>query len=764
MNTSLILATLNMALGGLVFLLGFVILRENPAQRLNRVVALMLFFGGLGAILAATAFLSSVSSRADVAQAGGDVLQNVAYVWEFYFPTIFLFANIFPYERAWVRRPPWRPWGIWTPGFIALIFAPHVFHFLLMLVLTVWKPVIAIPHTGMLQYLAPLAAVIELVIQLFLLVHQGLFSLVNLGFGVAAMMILFASLRRARVKRLKLQLRVIAVGLSASLILYVMATSIPTLFNFEIPESLRSILTIAALTLGPGSIAYSIVRYKFLDAKLLARRGILYALASALVVGLYLLVVGQLNQELARRTGLDARIFEPVFLIVALALFHPVVVKLEESLDQMFMKDPGDYRNVLRQLGRELQTTIDLETLLSRTIGTLAEALLARRSAIVVFGGGAPIVRWAGDPPPADVERRVAAAVADVRDEAPASRLTDRIAGLDPEPQAFLAGELGFALLVPLVWRDERVGMILLGEKVLGTEYTSEDEHLVTSLAAQVSVSLQNALLMRDRLQIARIEEEMNLARDIQRNSLRSEFPVMPRCEVYALYIPSRHVGGDFYDVVEASDGSHLVAIGDVSGKGMPAALLSAMLQASLRTQARSVPALRDILRNINSLLFHSTGSHQFATFFLARVDGERLRVSFSNAGHNWPFIVRKNGERVLLEKGGTILGILDGIDFEEAQVPLAPGDVMVLYTDGISEAANPAGELYGEERLYAGLDGLPEGLTAREIAERLLADVRAFLDGVDAQDDITIVVLRVTEPAGVAAPPAAEPVAAESV
>lgn len=760
MNASLILATLNMALGGLVFLLGFVILRENPAQRLNRVVALMLFFGGLGAILAATTFLSSVGARPDAARV--DVLQNLAYVWEFYFPTIFLFANIFPAERAWVRRPPWRPWGLWTPGFVALIFAPHVFHFLLMLVVNVWKPVISIPETGMLQYLAPLAAVIELVLQLFLLVHQGLFSLVNLGFGVAAMLILFASLRRARVPRLKRQLRVIAVGLSASLALYVMATSIPTLFNFEIPEALRSILTIAALTLGPGSIAYSIVRYKFLDTKLLARRGILYALTSALLVGVYLVVVGQLNQVLARRTGIDARIIEPVFLVVALALFHPIVVRLEESLDQMFMKDPSDYRSVLRQLGRDLQTTIDLETLLSRTINTLAEALLARRSAIVVFGS-APIVRWAGEAAPPDVERRVAQAVAAIREDAATLRLGDRIEGLDPDGQALLAGELGVALLVPLTWRDERIGMILLGEKVLGTDYTSEDEHLLGSLAAQVSVSLQNALLLRDRLQVARIEEEMNLARDIQRASLLSEFPAMPHCEMHALYLPSRHVGGDFYDVVRASDGSHLVAIADVSGKGMPAALLSAMLQASLRTQARSVTTLPEILRNINSLLYHSTGSHQFATFFLARVDGGRLTLSFSNAGHNWPVIVRRSGERVLLEKGGTILGILEGVDFEEAEVPLMPGDVMVLYTDGVSEATNAAGDLFGEDRLYALLERMPAGLSARDVAERLLDDVRTFLAGVDPQDDITLVVLRVTEPAGVADAPEPEPVAAET-
>jgi sigma-B regulation protein RsbU (phosphoserine phosphatase) len=118
----------------------------------------------------------------------------------------------------------------------------------------------------------------------------------------------------------------------------------------------------------------------------------------------------------------------------------------------------------------------------------------------------------------------------------------------------------------------------------------------------------------------------------------------------------------------------------------------------------------------------------------------------------------------VLLEKGGTILGILEGVDFEEAQVPLVPGDVMVLYTDGVSEATNTEGELFGEERLYALLDRTPAGLSACGIAEFLLGAVRDFLAGVDAQDDITLVVLRVTEPAGVPEVRAPEPVAAETV
>ncbi len=274
MNSFLVLSTLNLSLGGLVFLLGFIILRENPGHRLNRVVAMMLFFGGLGAALTALAILAT--GRPGASAAAGvqpETLRNMAYVWEFFFPSLFLFASIFPEERAFARRPRLLAGRLWAPGFGTLVFAPHLFHFVVAVSLSMWRPEIDLHPTGLLRYIAPVIGIGAVFVHLFLLVHQALFSLVNLGFGLGSMVLLFDSYRRSTVPRLRQQLRVIAIGLSACLLFYSFASSIPTLLNWRIPEGLRSGLTIAALTLGPGSIAYSIVRYKFLDAKLLARRG-----------------------------------------------------------------------------------------------------------------------------------------------------------------------------------------------------------------------------------------------------------------------------------------------------------------------------------------------------------------------------------------------------------------------------------------------------------------------------------------------------------
>jgi sigma-B regulation protein RsbU (phosphoserine phosphatase) len=206
-------------------------------------------------------------------------------------------------------------------------------------------------------------------------------------------------------------------------------------------------------------------------------------------------------------------------------------------------------------------------------------------------------------------------------------------------------------------------------------------------------------------------------------------------------------VGGDFYDVVPVGNGSYLIAIADVSGKGVPAALLSSMLQASLRTQAESVGSLPDILRNINALLYRSTEIQQFATFFLGRVDCGPSRLAFSNAGHNWPILMRANGEKMFLERGGTLLGIMEGVRFEEGHAPLNPGDRVVLYTDGISEATNATGEQFGEERLVNFVQSLPRDMSARRVAEQILEALREFLGPVEPQDDMTLLVLRALEP-----------------
>ena len=245
-------------------------------------------------------------------------------------------------------------------------------------------------------------------------------------------------------------------------------------------------------------------------------------------------------------------------------------------------------------------------------------------------------------------------------------------------------------------------------------------------------------------IEVARREKELELARRIQHSFLPESFPTRPRFEVHAINVPSREVSGDFYDVVPSGD-ALLLAVADVEGKSIPAALLTAMLQASLRTQTPWVTSVADIVSNINGLCCRREGMQQFATFFLMRIQ-EDGRLVYSNAGHNPPLLLRTGGEQMLLQKGGMMFGVMEEAPFDEDTVLLSPGDRVIVYTDGITERANPAGEEYGPDRLAALVASLAGALTARQVTERILGALDGFSQGVEPNDDQTLMVLRMRD------------------
>jgi serine phosphatase RsbU (regulator of sigma subunit) len=263
------------------------------------------------------------------------------------------------------------------------------------------------------------------------------------------------------------------------------------------------------------------------------------------------------------------------------------------------------------------------------------------------------------------------------------------------------------------------------------------------------------AIFYREALRRAQDERELETARGIQRSFLPSSFPTRERVEVHGVNVPSHQVSGDFYDLVSDGDQAFLIAIADVSGKGVPAALLSSMLQAALRSHAGERHSVGAILGRINRLVVERSPSNQFATFFLARFDEKALTLTSSNAGHNAPLLFRHGHPAIPLACGGTVVGFLEGAEYHEETHALRAGDRVLLYTDGITEAANAAREMFGEQRLAALIASLPPTLTTREITERVLAAVRAFTGDGEPADDMTLLALRVLSPtpAGVADP-----------
>lgn len=248
----------------------------------------------------------------------------------------------------------------------------------------------------------------------------------------------------------------------------------------------------------------------------------------------------------------------------------------------------------------------------------------------------------------------------------------------------------------------------------------------------------------RQALEQARAEQELNMARRIQRSFLLSQFPSSPKIQVHAINVSSREVSGDFYDVVASGEGRMLIAIADVSGKGVPAALLSSMLQASLRSQAHASMRVAELLANINTLVCDRTAPEQFATFFLARIDEAAMTIEYANGGHNPPLLLRADGAMEALEKGGTVLGFLPEAAFEQGVTPLRAGDLIVMYTDGVTEAVGEGDEMFGEQRLEALVRSLDRRRGAREIVEDVVEGLRRHLGGREAGDDVTVLVVRV--------------------
>ncbi|TMQ58672.1 MAG: GAF domain-containing protein [Candidatus Eisenbacteria bacterium] len=732
-------ATLYLIVGGLVILLGIVILREAPREKANRATALMLSFGGLGSVLGAIGFILEGAGAA--ARTGStDLLRSFNYLWELFFPSLLYFACVFPSENRLVRRVPFA--ALW-------IFAPHAFHLAIMVVqtqaaltgrLTAWLARNTIGATVM--------HIARVPTELTLGFHVILFSAVNLLYIVAALTLLWLSYRRATHARIRVQLRTIFIGLASCAGLYAIAVPIPTLFNQTWPPLTRSTLIVAALVLGSAGIAYSMVRYRFLDAKLLARKSILYALTSAFLVSVYLTIIRQLDAYLETVAGFDVTVFETAILLIALVLFQPVVSWLEEALEHVFLREKSDHRTLLRHMSGEVLTVLDLKVLADMVLETLREGVAARTTVLLIapsahepvvrgFGGGVDLGAIASIPR-AGLDQLTLGTPILRREE-----LRDLVSGEGVAAMKPLL-DTGPYLLLPLRHAGQFLGLISLGRKITETRYTAEEVSLIQTLANQTSVALKNALLYEENLAKSLLEEELAVARRIQQQFLPTRLPEMGRFGIAAINLPNKQVGGDYYDIVDLGSDNYLVTIADVAGKGVPAALLASMVQASVRTQAQDGKPVREMMDRLNRLVYDATPDDRFATCFLARVSTEGLSLSFSNAGHNYPILLPASGEGRLLDFGGIPLGIRPEFVYAETSTPLRPGDALILYTDGITDARNRLMQDYGEERLFQFAAELPRDLTARQLLEAISTDLSRFTEGAEQADDITLVALKV--------------------
>ena len=301
------------------------------------------------------------------------------------------------------------------------------------------------------------------------------------------------------------------------------------------------------------------------------------------------------------------------------------------------------------------------------------------------------------------------------------------------------------ALILPLLQRQEVVGIICLGAKGNRHPYTPPDIEFLYALGNLAVVSLQNAELVEQRIEKERMEEELKVARDIQLRLLPGQLPSFSGIHVATMALPSREVGGDYFDVVELTNDQVLFVIADVTGKGMPAALLMANMQACIHMTVPLSEPIEDRMRSLNRVIHRNTGADKFITAFCGIYNLSSRQLNYVNAGHESPFVLRKSGELLRLQSGGLLLGVLPDVSYAPGMITLEDGDVLVMFTDGVTEAMGADGEEYTDERLAACISLLNHA-SAQQILDTVQTDVEAFTGPVATlSDDRTMVVLKVS-------------------
>ena len=309
-----------------------------------------------------------------------------------------------------------------------------------------------------------------------------------------------------------------------------------------------------------------------------------------------------------------------------------------------------------------------------------------------------------------------------------------------------ILNEAEVKVVVPMQIQNETQGFIFLGDKITKQEYTNSDLEFLQTLGNVAIISLENARLFIETLEKQKLEEEMALARNIQSRLLPKVMPELPNILIHGLNVPSKHVGGDYFDIIKI-DNHHLgLTIADVSGKGMPASLLMSNLQASLQSLITENYPLDKLVGRINNVIYHNTDPEKYITFFYGQFNTKNLSMKFVNAGHNPPYLLHKNGKIEELSTGGIILGMMPDMPYEIGTCQLYTGDTLMLFTDGVTETMTLDDEEYEEKRLIEFLKKTGQTKQPQELNTTLIEELNQFCAGAPQNDDITILTLQILE------------------
>ncbi|MDB5097508.1 MAG: serine phosphatase [Cyanobacteria bacterium RYN_339] len=573
---------------------------------------------------------------------------------------------------------------------------------------------------------------------------------------------LVVRLVRDRDARHRSQLQVLLFGMAAAFLPSLLALALPSLFTGQPFSWLLTSLSLAAWVLFPLSLAYAIVRHNLFDIRLVVKRTTTYAALTAFLIGGYFGVAAALRGLAAQLGGMDASTDWQNALATAIIAVAVVPVRnaVTRLVDGLFFRTRYNFREVVARVTTKSHTTLDVSEMKLQFMIAIDEALHPRYLYILTMlpeGGILATVglqaSW-GDAPAPHLH---------VHQDDPLLTRFSWDAEVDYMPATGLTGllsplaALGPHYRIPLQVGDEVVGLVILGPKRSDEPYSVEDRELLAATRLPLATALKTAAMLDDRLFKDRMDQELQRAREVQEAMLPRELPATPGFAFAASSVPCFEASGDYYDFLPLPDGRLGIAVADVAGKGIAAALATAMAKSGLYIQAQTDPEVQPVLTALNKLIHNASknaASKSFTTCIYAVLDPAEMKLTYACAGHPPPLHYSAAAGTITQFPilGGFPLGVRGHATYRAQDVRLAPGDVLLFYTDGVTEAQAP-------EDLPAGGDPEPgEPFETDRLAEVLVANhhrpaaaihdaikqaVEAFTHGAPPADDLTLVVVK---------------------
>lgn len=407
-----------------------------------------------------------------------------------------------------------------------------------------------------------------------------------------------------------------------------------------------------------------------------------------------------------------------------------------------------DLLSIISKVGVALLASTGLDQTLEQVAALVFDAVPAERVVVMLRDGNdgeleVKVAKSRGNDDTIDEVRISRAIMKEVVENANSVLTAD--AQHDPKfaSQTIMLQGIRSVLAVPLSVDERHVfGLIYADSPTHQASFSSEHLDILTTLASVASIRVENASLLDERINRERMERELELATEIQQRFQPAGPPEITGYDFEGISFSCYEIGGDYYDYVERADGKVIVALGDVSGKGTAAALLMSSLHAAVHAQISAKSSLEQTIVSVNEYLSENTPSNRFVTLFLGELDPETGILRFINAGHNPPIVARASGEIELLEAGGLPLGLMSFAEYESGQITLGSGDVLVVYSDGVSEANNIKDDEFGLDRLKNVIKA-HMGRPASAIRDKVESALSEFTGTAPANDDITLVIVK---------------------